>query len=131
MKKLLLCSLVLLMMYPVAAQKSAQERIDAAADKLEPKTIAWRRDLHQNPELGNNERRTAKLIADHLRSLGIEVKEGVGKTGVVGVLRGSKPGPCIGLRADMDALPIVERTNVPFFCQAHCLYCSSSPSGTT
>ncbi len=88
--------------------------IHAAALKLESKTIEWRRDFHQHPELGNREFRTAKIIADHLRSLGLEVKEGVGKTGVVGVLRGAKPGPCVGLRADIDALPIVERTGLSF-----------------
>jgi amidohydrolase len=90
------------------------EKINVAADKIESKCIAWRRDIHQNPELGNNEYRTAKLIADHLRSLGIEVKERVGKTGVVGILKGAKPGPCIGLRADMDGLPVVERVDLPF-----------------
>jgi len=95
-------------------KKNISQEIHAAALKLEDKTIAWRRDFHEHPELGNRELRTAKVIADHLRSLGIEVKEGVGKTGVVGVLRGTKPGPCIGLRADIDALPIVERTGLPF-----------------
>lgn len=89
-------------------------KINVAADKIEAKCIAWRRDIHQHPELGNNEYRTAKLIADHLRSLGIEVKEKVGKTGVVGILKGAKPGPCIGLRADMDGLPVVERAELPF-----------------
>jgi amidohydrolase len=114
MKKLLLPLFILLTVIPAVAQRTLQEKIDAGADKIEQKTIAWRRDFHQNPELGNREVRTAKIIADHLRSLGIEVKEGVGKTGVVGVLRGGKPGACVALRADMDALPIVERTNVPF-----------------
>ena len=89
-------------------------KINNAADKIEAKCIGWRRDIHEHPELGNNEYRTAKLIADHLRSLGIEVKEGVAKTGVVGVLRGAKAGPCIALRADMDALPIVEKSNLPY-----------------
>lgn len=98
----------------VRAQTDVGIRIDAAADKLEPQTIAWRRDFHQHPELSNREFRTSKIIADYLRSLGIEVKEGVGKTGVVGVLKGDLPGPVIGLRADMDALPLVERTPVPF-----------------
>jgi amidohydrolase len=70
--------------------------------------------LHQNPELGNREFKTAKLVADHLRSLGMEVKEGVAHTGVVGILRGGKPGPVIGLRADMDALPVPERVKLPF-----------------
>lgn len=92
----------------------ANEKINAAINKIESRCIAWRRDIHQNPELGNREFRTAKLIADHLRSLGMEVKEGIGKTGVVGLLKGAKPGPCIALRADMDALPIIEKTNLPF-----------------
>jgi len=102
--------------YLPAQKKSPDysEKIAIAADKIESKCIDWRRDIHQHPELGNNEFRTAKLIANHLRSLGIEVKEGVGKTGVVGVLRGTKPGPCIALRADMDELPIIERGNLPF-----------------
>jgi amidohydrolase len=93
-----------------------------AVDKIEEKSIAWRRDIHQHPELGNREFRTAKLVADHLRSLGIEVKEGVGKTGVVGVLKGGKPGPCIALRADMDALPIVERVNLPYMSKVKSTY---------
>jgi len=105
-----------------AQKKDLHALIDAAADKIEPKTIAWRRDFHQHPELGNREFRTAKIIADHLRSLGLEVKEGVGKTGVVGILRGSQPGPVIGLRADMDALPLVERTPVPFASKVKTTY---------
>ncbi|MEK7226902.1 MAG: amidohydrolase, partial [Bacteroidota bacterium] len=91
-----------------------KEKAAAETEKIEPKCIAWRRDIHEHPELGNRETRTAKLIADHLRKLGFEVKEGVAKTGVVGILRGGKPGPCIALRADIDALPIVERVNLPF-----------------
>src|SRR5215204_1113608 len=98
------------------------DKINTAADKIEQKCIAWRRDIHEHPELGNNEHRTAKLIADHLRSLGIEVKEGVGKTGVVGVLKGAKPGPCIALRADMDGLPIVERVDLPFASKVKSIY---------
>ena len=110
----------------VSAQKKSNadltDKINLAADKIESKCISWRRDIHQNPELGNNEYRTAKLIADHLRSLGIEVKEKVGKTGVVGVLKGAKPGPCIALRADMDALPVVERVNLPFASKVKSTY---------
>lgn len=87
---------------------------DIAADKTENKCVAWRRDFHEHPELGNREFRTAGIIAAHLRQLGLEVKEGVGKTGVVGILKGAKPGPCIGLRADIDALPVTERVNLPF-----------------
>jgi len=96
--------------------------IDAAADKIEAQTIAWRRDFHEHPELGNREFRTSKIIADYLRSLGIEVHEGVGKTGVVGILKGGLPGPVIGLRADMDALPITERTPVPFASKVKSTY---------
>jgi amidohydrolase len=89
--------------------------ISAAADRLDPKVIAWRRDLHANPELGNREFRTAKLVADHLRALGLdEVREQVAHTGVIGVLKGGKPGPCVALRADMDGLPVTEETDVPF-----------------
>ena len=89
--------------------------IHAAADRLEPKVIAWRRDLHQNPELGNREVRTARIVADHLRALGFDaVHEKVAHTGVVGVLRGGRPGPVIALRADMDALPVAEEVDVPF-----------------
>lgn len=91
-----------------------KERISAAADNIETKCIAWRREIHEHPELGNREFKTAKLIAEYLKKLGIDVKEGIAKTGVVGILRGGKPGPCIALRADMDALPIIERVNVPF-----------------
>ncbi|HVM87385.1 MAG TPA: amidohydrolase [Puia sp.] len=94
--------------------KNLHSKIDAAADKIEQQTIAWRRDIHEHPELSNNEFRTAKLVADFLRSLGLEVKEGVAKTGVVGLLTGGKPGPVVALRADMDALPVVERVNLPF-----------------
>lgn len=118
MKLLFLTLLLLSLNIFLYAQKKTgtdqTDKINMAADKIESKTIAWRRDIHEHPELGNNEYRTAKLIAAHLRSLGIEVKEGVGKTGVVGVLNGLKPGPCIGLRADMDGLPIVETVDLPF-----------------
>ena len=81
---------------------------------LTPKLVTWRRDIHSNPELSNQEVRTAKLVADHLTSLGIEVKTKVGGTGVVGVLKGGLPGKTVALRADMDALPVAEVTNLPF-----------------
>ncbi|MGH2552704.1 MAG: amidohydrolase, partial [Chitinophagaceae bacterium] len=97
-------------------------KINSAANKIENKCIAWRRDFHEHPELGNNEIRTAKIIADHLRLLGLDVKEQVGKTGVVGLLKGAKPGPCIALRADMDALPIIERVDLPFASKAKTIY---------
>ena len=88
--------------------------IDRRAAQLQAKAVAWRRDIHQHPELSNREVRTSKLVADHLRGLGIEVKTGVAKTGVVGVLRGGRPGPVVALRADMDALPVAEEVDVPF-----------------
>ena len=118
---------LLLFLIPVIlfAQKNGPdiaEKISIATDKIEAKCNNWRRDFHQHPELGNSEFRTAKIIADHLRSLGIEVKENIGKTGVVGILKGAKPGPCIGLRADMDALPVVERVNLPFASKAQSTY---------
>ena len=76
--------------------------------------IGWRRDFHEHPELGNQEIRTSAIIAQHLRLLGMEVKTGVAHTGVVGILKGGKPGPVVALRADMDGLPVTERTPVPF-----------------
>lgn len=88
--------------------------IDAATTKLMPKVIEWRRHLHRYPELGNRETKTAKYVEDHLRRLGLEVRTGVAKTGVVGILKGSQPGPVIGLRADMDGLPVTERNSLPF-----------------
>lgn len=94
--------------------QTLQIKAKLAADKIEQKVIDWRRDFHANPELGNREFRTAEIVAKHLRSLNIEVTTGVGKTGVVGVLKGGLPGPVIALRADMDALPITERVNIPF-----------------
>ncbi|HYM93191.1 MAG TPA: amidohydrolase [Chitinophagaceae bacterium] len=117
MKKYFLVILIASLSINTKAQKdilTLKEKISIAADKIESKCIAWRRDFHQHPELGNREFRTAKIIADHLKALGLEVKEGVAKTGVVGILRGAKPGPCIALRSDMDALPIIEKANVPF-----------------
>jgi amidohydrolase len=81
---------------------------------IEQKLIAWRRDIHQHPELGDQEVRTSKLVAEHLRSLGLEVRTGVARTGVVGILRGGKPGRTVALRADMDALPVKELTGLPF-----------------
>lgn len=90
------------------------EKIDKLCMKSESRVIAWRRDIHQNPELGNREFRTSKLIAEHLKKLGIEVQTGVAHTGVVGILKGKSEGPVIALRADMDALPVKEMVDLPF-----------------
>lgn len=90
------------------------ERVEAAVAAETPRVTAWRRDIHANPELGFAETRTAALVADHLRALGMEVRTGVGKTGVVGVLRGGRPGRTVALRSDMDALPVREATGLAF-----------------
>ena len=105
-----------------ASGESLQAQIDTRAKAVEAQLIAWRRDIHQHPELGNYEVRTSRLVADHLRKLGMEVKTGVAKTGVVGVLKGGKPGPVVALRADMDALPVKERVDVPFASKAKGLF---------
>ncbi len=90
-------------------------KLDAAATAVEAKLIAWRRDFHQHPELGNRETRTAGIVAEHLRALGLdEVRTGVAHTGVVGLLKGALPGPVVALRADMDALPVTEEVDLPF-----------------
>lgn len=95
-----------------SAALEAEVRRRAAA--VEKKVIAWRRDIHQHPELGDQETRTSKLVAEHLRSLKLEVRTGVGRTGVVGILKGGKPGRTVALRADMDALPVQEPKGLPF-----------------
>jgi amidohydrolase len=97
-----------------AAGADLAARIEQQARAVEDQVIAWRRDIHEHPELSNREFRTSKLVAEHLQRLGIEVTTGVAHTGVVGVLRGGKPGPVVALRADMDGLPVVERTGLPY-----------------
>ncbi|MBW8312731.1 MAG: amidohydrolase [Rhizobium sp.] len=93
--------------------------VEALAAQVDAKVQAWRRDIHQHPELGNRETRTAALVAEHLRALGLEdVRTGVATTGVTAVLRGGKPGPRIAIRADMDALPVAERSGLPFESKA-------------
>ncbi len=89
-------------------------RVDRELDTLAPRIIEWRRDFHRNPELSNREFRTSKIVAEHLRKLGLEVETGVAKTGVLGLLRGGKPGVTIAMRADMDGLPVTEQADVPF-----------------
>lgn len=96
------------------AQSSLIPSVSKQAESIESKVIEWRRDFHQNPELGNQEVRTAGIVAKHLRNLGMDVRENVAVTGVVGVLKGGKPGPVVALRADMDALPVTERVDIPF-----------------
>src|ERR1700760_2643314 len=98
----------------ISTTQQLSDRVSEAALKIEDKVIAWRRDIHQNPELSYQETRTAALAAEHLKKLGLEVKTGVGITGVVGILKGGKPGGVVALRADMDALPVEERVDLPF-----------------
>ena len=106
---------------PLGAQDLARE-VDNRTTTVMAKVVAWRRDLHQNPELSNREVRTAKVIADHLRALGLEVQVNVAKTGVVGLLRGGKPGKVVALRADIDALPVTEMVDLPFKSVARSTY---------
>lgn len=105
------CLALLPLLFAAAASAESAVAIDAA---LRERVVEWRRDLHQHPELGNQETRTAGIIAAHLRALGLEPQTGIASTGVVAVLKGGKPGPRIALRADMDALPVVEQTGLPF-----------------
>ena len=101
------------------AAQAADPDVEALAAAVDAKVQAWRRDIHQHPELGNRETRTSALVAEHLRALGFEdVRTGVATTGVTAVLRGGKPGPRIALRADMDALPVTERSDLPFASKA-------------
>lgn len=107
-----------LLVFPIAVRSQGADPLSAEIDRrataIAAKVTAWRHDIHQHPELSNQEVRTAKLVADHLKSLGIEVRTGVGGNGVVGILRGGKPGPVVALRADMDALPVVELADVSY-----------------
>jgi amidohydrolase len=114
----LIPSCLLLLALAIALSPAQAEDLATVVDQriraIEPKVIAWRRDIHEHPELSNRETRTGELIAAHLRKLGMEVKTGIGRTGVLGLLKGGKPGPVVALRADMDALPVVEESNLPF-----------------
>jgi amidohydrolase len=113
MRKLLMMP-ALLIAGAALTQSALTATIQQQASNLQPKLVEWRRHIHQNPELGNREFKTMEYVAAHLRQLGLEVKTGVGKTGVVGILKGGKPGPVVALRADMDALPVKERVDIPF-----------------
>ena len=105
-----------------AQSNDIQNEIQTKVKGIEQKVIDWRRDIHQNPELGNREVRTAAKVAKHLESLGMQVITNVGVTGVIGILKGSLPGPVVALRADMDALPVLERTPVPFASKVKTIY---------
>jgi amidohydrolase len=124
MRRLVLIALSVVFAPSLSAQSVSrlQSEVDRRAKELEQKVVAWRRDFHQNPELSNREFRTAKIVAEHLQKLGIEVKTGVAHTGVVGVLKGGRPGPVVALRADMDALPVTEEVDLPFKSTAKAQY---------
>lgn len=112
--KLLLPFLLIVTAITGKAQPNKQAQIDQKATALLPQVIEWRRYLHQHPELSNREYKTAEYIAAHLKKLGLEVQTGVAKTGIVAILKGGQPGPVVALRADMDALPVKERVDIPF-----------------
>ena len=116
LRSLRFVSLVALLPSLLVAQRTDPlvSEIDRRAKEIAPRVIDWRHDIHQNPELSFQETRTAALVAAHLRSLGLEVRTGVGGNGVVGVLKGGRPGPVVALRADMDALPVTELVDVTF-----------------
>ena len=111
-------SLVLIVMWLAAMTAARAEvtgsELDAAAAAMQARVVGWRRDFHLHPELGNREFRTSGIVEKHLRSLGLEVRTGIAHTGVVALLHGGLPGPTVMFRADMDALPVTERTDVPF-----------------
>jgi amidohydrolase len=119
-------AMALMVAVALSCAASRAESIGAAIDRearaIEARMIGWRRDIHQHPELGNQEVRTAALVAAHLRSLGYEVRDKVAHTGVVAVLKGAKPGPVVALRADMDALPVTEQVDLPFASKARGLW---------
>ena len=105
---------VLLPATALSQSPATDAQVSAAVERLAPAIVAMRHRIHQNPELGNRETKTAELVAQHLRSLGMEVRTGVAHTGVIGILKGGRPGPVVAVRADMDALPVTEDTDLPF-----------------
>src|SRR5260221_9115377 len=114
MRRMFAAAIVLFSIATSVFAVDMSSEIDTATAKILPQVIEWRRYIHQHPELSNREVNTAKFVADHLRQFGVEVRTGIAKTGVVGILKGGQPGSVIGLRADMDALPVTERVDVPF-----------------
>ena len=110
----LIAALILFFSGTTISAQDISKIIDAKSVAIQSKVVEWRRHIHQNPELSNREFKTAAYIAEHLKGLGLEIQTGVAKTGVVAILKGGKPGPCIALRADIDALPVKERVNIPY-----------------
>src|SRR5918993_4836697 len=115
MRNLIATALLLNSAAAIAQANTAWDAdIDRQTAAVNARVVEWRRDIHQHPELSYQETRTAALVAAHLKSLGLEVQTGVGGNGVVGILRGGRPGKTVALRADMDALPVTEQVNLPF-----------------
>lgn len=117
MLKLFVTAMAAALGLALAAPAQAQVAVDDVNRRIEaitPRVVAWRRDIHAHPELGNRETRTAALVAAHLRRLGMEVRTNVARTGVIGILRGGRPGPVVALRSELDALPVQEQTGLPF-----------------
>jgi amidohydrolase len=114
MKNALFALLALFSLFTPTLAIDMSAEIDAAAKQVLPQVIEWRRYIHQHPELSNREFETSKLVAAKLKEFGLEVRTGIAKTGVVGILKGGRPGAVVGLRADMDGLPVTERVDVPF-----------------
>ncbi|RFZ81381.1 amidohydrolase [Mucilaginibacter terrenus] len=114
MKKRYTLLLSLSVLYANAQTSQYLKAVATKADAMQTQIVSWRRDFHEHPELGNREVRTSGIISKYLTSLGMEVKTGIATTGVVGILKGAKPGPVVALRADMDGLPVTERNNLPF-----------------
>ena len=110
----LLAGTVALVLAASAAQAAERPEVTAAAAAQRQQVIDWRRDFHQHPELSNREQRTAGVVAEELRRMGLQPQTGIAHHGVVAVIKGGKPGPRIALRADMDALPVAERTGLPY-----------------
>ena len=119
---LLLAALIMVPIVSVSAQDDVHALIASRAEAINDKVIEWRRDIHQHPELSNEEFRTGKKAADHLKALGFEVQTGVANTGVVGILRGDHPGKVVALRADMDGLPVEEQVDVPYASKERGMY---------
>src|ERR1022692_2268495 len=118
MKKLL----ILLFLSPSLYAQDWLPRISIEAARVQREITAIRHEIHHHPELSNREEKTSALVADYLRKLGLDVKTGVGKYGVVAILKGGKPGPVIAVRADMDALPVTEQTSLPFKSTVKTMY---------
>ena len=115
-------SLFLAILISTNLSAELKSKLDRQIEEIMPKVIEWRHDIHQYPELGNREFRTSKKIEEHLVSLGIEVETKIAYTGLVGLIKGGKPGPTIALRADMDALPVEEKTGLPFASKVRTTY---------